>query len=257
MRNRSPLKFFLLVFALSIPFWLLGALTGVQLLPGLPITALIACCPVIAAAILVYQEGKTAAVAELLKRALDFQRIKAKVWYAPTLLLMPVVMALSLGVLRLTGTPVPPVQIALLPTLILGIVFFISATAEELGWSGYAIDSLRERWGALPASIILGLIWAAFHYVALAQAQRSAAWIAWWSLGTVAARVIIVWLYNNTGKSVFAAALFHMTIDVTWQLYPVSGSSFDPRLSGLITALIAAIIVVIWGPRTLTRYAAD
>ncbi len=29
----------------------------------------------------------------------------------------------------------------------------------------------------------------------------------WWSLGTVAARIIMVWLYNNTGKSVFGVAL--------------------------------------------------
>ena len=38
--NRSPLKFFLLVFALSLPFWLAGTLTGLQLLPGLPVAAL-------------------------------------------------------------------------------------------------------------------------------------------------------------------------------------------------------------------------
>jgi len=62
-----------------------------------------------------------------------------------------------------------------------------------------------------------------------------------------------VWLYNNTGRSVCATALFHMTINVAWQLFPVHGSYFDPRSSGVITALIAVIIVGVWGPRTLTR----
>jgi len=33
-RGRSPLAFFLLVFALSVPFWLIGAVTGIDLLPG-------------------------------------------------------------------------------------------------------------------------------------------------------------------------------------------------------------------------------
>src|SRR4029453_3550494 len=33
-RTGSPLKFILLVFALSVPFWLIGAVTGVQFLPG-------------------------------------------------------------------------------------------------------------------------------------------------------------------------------------------------------------------------------
>jgi hypothetical protein len=31
---RSPLSFFLLVFALTAPFWMIGAVTGFQLLPA-------------------------------------------------------------------------------------------------------------------------------------------------------------------------------------------------------------------------------
>lgn len=73
-------------------------------------------------------------------------------------------------------------------------------------------------------------------------------------LGTVAARIIIVWLYNNAGSSVFVAALFHTTINVTWQLFPIQGSFYDPRVTGLITAAVAVIIVAVWGPRTLDRY---
>lgn len=69
-----PLKFFLLVFALSVPFWLLGAVTDLQLLPGLPMSALALFCPVTAAAILLYRENGTAGVIQLLKRAFDYQR---------------------------------------------------------------------------------------------------------------------------------------------------------------------------------------
>lgn len=132
--------------------------------------------------------------------------------------------------------------------------FFVGALGEELGWSGYAIDPMQARWGALRASIVLGLIWAVYHYLGLAQANRSIAWVAWWSVGTVASRVIITWLYNNSGKSVLAAALFHMTINVTWQLFPVNGSYYDPSVTGLILAAVAAIVVVGWGARALTGY---
>jgi uncharacterized protein len=61
-RKKFPLNFFLLVFALSLPFWLAGTLTSFQLLPALPISALMFVCPVAAAAILVYQENKSAGV---------------------------------------------------------------------------------------------------------------------------------------------------------------------------------------------------
>lgn len=253
-QRRSPLQFFLLVFGLTIPFWVLGAVTGRELLPGLPVAALATFCPMIAAAILVYRENKAAGVIGLLKRAFDFQRVTAKIWYVPTLLLMPAVMAVSYGVICLTGTLVPAPQITVFSALALFTVFFTGALGEELGWSGYITDPMQRRWGTLQASIILGAVWAIYHFVGLAQAHRSVEWIAWWSLGTVASRVIIVWLYNHTGKSVFVAVLFHTTINVTWQLFPINGSFYDPRVTGIILAVVATIVIIVWGPGKSARY---
>lgn len=122
-----------------------------------------------------------------------------------------------------------------------------------MGWSGYVIDPMQRRWGALRASIVLGGVWAVYHFIALAQVHRSADWIVGWSVGTVAARVIIVWLYNNAGKSVFATVLFHTTLNLGWQLYPVQGSFFNPGVTGAIMAVVAAIVVAVWGPQTLVR----
>ena len=55
--GRSPFRFFALVFVLSLPFWLLGAVIPLELLPGLPIGALMAITPLIAASISVYREA--------------------------------------------------------------------------------------------------------------------------------------------------------------------------------------------------------
>jgi membrane protease YdiL (CAAX protease family) len=251
--RRSPLKFFLLVFALSIPVWLIGAVTPVQLLPGLPVSSLNVFCPLIAASILVYREDKTTGVTELLKRSFDYRRIRAKVWYIPTVLLMPGIMVLSYGLMRLMRLPLPTPQFPVLAALAMFLAFFIAALGEEVGWSGYVIDPLQDRWNALQASILLGLVWATWHMIPLVQAQRSPAWLAWWCLYTVALRVLIVWIYNNTGKSVFAAALCHAMANVSWQLFPNYGSHWDPRITGLITALVAVIVIVVWRPRTLAR----
>lgn len=49
----------MLVFALSTPFWLLGAVTSRQLSADLPVSSFIWICPVIAAAILAYRENGT------------------------------------------------------------------------------------------------------------------------------------------------------------------------------------------------------
>jgi hypothetical protein len=251
--RRSPLKFFLLVFALSMPLWLIGAVASLQLLPGLPVSSLMAFCPLIAASILVYREGKLTDVIELLKRSFDYRRIRAKVWYVPTVFLMPGIAVLAYGLMRWLHFPLPAPQFSVLSTLGMFLAFFVAAIGEEVGWTGYAIDPMQDRWNALRASILLGVVWAAWHIVPFVQADRSPTWIAWQCLTLAASRVLLVWLYNNTGKSVFAVALCHAMINVSWQLFPIHGSHYDPRITGLITALAAVIVTVVWGPRTLAR----
>ena len=252
--SRSPSVFFLLVFALCIPIWLLGAATGIQLLPGLPVSSLIDVSPVTAALILIYRENKSAGVTELLKRSFDFERIKARVWYAPVVLLMPGVTVLSYGFMRLTGSSVPTPQFPVMAPLVMFIGFFIAGLAEELGWMGYAIDPMQDRRNALQAGILLGLVWAAWHIVPVVQAGRSLEYIVWQCLFWVATRVLFVWLYNNTGKSVFAMAVYHATLNVTWQLFPINGSYYDPRITGLIVAFVAVIVTFLWRPESLAQY---
>lgn len=253
--GRSPLTFFSLVFALSVPISLAGTLLEPELLPGLPASALITpFCPLIAACLLVYRENKAKGVIGLLKRSFDYQRIRAKIWYSPVVLLMPGVMALEYGLLRLMGVPIPGQQFSIWTPVVLFVAFFSAALGEELGWMGYAIDPLQARLNALRASLLLGLIWSVWHFIPLVQAGRSAEWIAWWTLETVAQRVLIVWLYNNTGRSVFAAATYHAMLNLAWQLFPVNGSYYDPRITALIVSLSAVIVTVRWGPKTLAQF---
>ena len=252
-RSRSPLKFFLLVFALSMPFWLIGAVTKLQLLPGLSVSAFGAFCPLIAALILVYRENRTAGMNELLKKSFDYRRIRTKVWYAPIILLMPGVMAVAYGLTHWLGSPLPTPQVPVLTVLGMFLAFFVGALGEELGWSGYVTEPMQARWNALQASILLGSVWAAWHIIPYMQAHRSAAWIGGAILFTVATRILMVWLYNNTGGSVFGAALFHAMLNVSWFVFPIYGSYLDPRISALVAIFLAAFVIAVWGPRTLAR----
>jgi CAAX protease family protein len=169
-------------------------------------------------------------------------------------LIMPLTTLVSFWVQRLSGQPVPNPQISMVPAVGLGIGFFVGASGEELGWSAYAIDPLEARWGALLASFILGAFGVVYHYPGLAGVGRSLTYIAWWSVWTISGRVIIVWLYEKSGKSALPAVLFHMTINLTWQLFPVNGSYWDPEHNGLLTALAAALVLIAWRPRSPAAY---
>ena len=141
--SKSPLPFFFLVFAISIPLSLAGAAIGLELSPGLPVSSLVVTfCPLIAAVILVRRENGTAGVTGLLKGAFDYQRIRAKLWYAPMMLLMRGVMVLEYGLLRWMGSPVPIPQFPIWAPPVVFVAYFIAALGEELGWMGYAVDPM-------------------------------------------------------------------------------------------------------------------
>ncbi len=159
----------------------------------------------------------------------------------PAVLLAPVIYVASYCVIRLLGLPLPDrIEFPWRSTPVLLPLFFIGAAGEELGWSGYATDPLEERWGATKGALILGATWAVWHAIPFVQTGEPANWVAWQSLKTIAMRVIMVWLYDGSGKSVFATILYHATDNLAWTVFPNSRSHYDPLLTGLLTALVAA-----------------
>jgi membrane protease YdiL (CAAX protease family) len=254
--DKPLLKFFLLVFVLSVPFWLLDIIIQFpeEISINLPVSSLQAFNPLIAALILTYRRNKSPGIEELLKRAFDYKRIKKKRWYIPIIFLMPAMMFLAYWIMILAGLPLPEPYIPLMLVLTFFPVFFVFAVGEEVGWLGYAIDPMQDWWSALKASTVLGAVWALWHLWPYIQTGNGPAWVMWQSLGSIPLRILIVWLYNNTGKSIFAGILFHAMINVSEFSFPNYGSHYDPFISCIIFALVAAIVVFMWGPRTLARY---
>ena len=253
-QEKLPLDYFVLVFALAVPFYLFGG--GKLPLPiNLPIAALATFVPALAAAIVSYRHQGAQGVRALLRKAWDYRKIKNKLWYLPTLLLQPLIYLTSYAILRWTGSPLPEkINVPLLVAPVFFVLFFIGDAGEESGWSGYAIDPMQARWGALKASLILGVIWAIWHFIPYIQTGNPASWVVWQTLTAVAIRVLIVWIYNNTGKSVFAAILFHVMTNLSWTLFPNYGSHFNPFVTGVLTWLTVIIVILIWEPKTLARY---
>ncbi len=251
--DRSPLTFFALVLALSLPFWVLGATSDAQLMPGLSVSALMTFCPMVAALLLIFRDTKADGVTALLRRSLDFRRIADKRWYIPILLLMPGVSVAVYGLMWWMGSALPAPQWSVVRALAMSLGFFVGALGEELGWSGYALAPMLRHASALRAAVTLGIVGVIWHLVPLILLHRSPTWIAWWCLYAMASRVLIVWLYNNTNGSVFAVSVFHATLNLAYALFPINGSHFDMRSGALVTAFVAAIVTAVWGPATLTR----
>jgi membrane protease YdiL (CAAX protease family) len=258
--KRSPYLFFILVYALSIPLWALNVIYPIHLpVDNLPVTDIVATfTPLIAASILMYREEGLSGVKNLLKRTFDYRRITKKAWYVLIILLMPAIYVLTYGIMRLAGLPVPAVWSPPLLTPLLFVAFFFAAAGEELGYTGYATDPMQARYTALTASLIIGLIHAIWHVPSAASIGYTLGLYIWGVIVLgVSFRILTVWIYNNTGKSVFAAILFHAVTNTGRSIFPGSRSAFelyDGAIGYGLIAIVTVIVVYLWGATTLARF---
>jgi membrane protease YdiL (CAAX protease family) len=163
---------------------------------------------------------------------------------------VPVVTGIQYGILGLVHRPIPSTQISFPTLLVIPIIFYIAAIGEEVGWQGYAIDRLQTRWNALSASILLGIVWAVWYIIPMIQMQQTPVWIMWQGINIAVTRILMVWIYNNAGKSVFLAILYHAMYNVCTMLFP----GYDPVIVTLTLIALAVSITIVWGPKTLADY---
>ena len=156
--------------------------------------------------------------------------------------------------MKITVGILPDPQVAVLYVVIFFFVYFIGSVGEEIGWSGYIIEPLQNKYGALKASIIIGIVWAVWHIIPYYQAHQTTGWIVWQCIGTVFLRIIMVWIFNNTGKSVFAIVLFHTMINISPYLIPNYGSQYNPFIFAVLLIITTVIITFLWGTKTLADY---
>lgn len=240
--------FLLLVLGFSAPFWWVGAVTGGELLPGLPLAALMAACPLLAALTLCAHGTGWAGVVALLKETFRLP-VRAAAWWCVVAVALPVGVGLgAYAVQRAGGALLPGVHWSLGSTLMLCLMFLLGAASEEAGWSAYALQPVQRRWGTLGAGVLLGVVWAAWHVVPLLQAGRDGHWIGWWAVGTVATRITMVSLCHAGGGAVFPVVLNHAMVNVVWQMFPEHGSHFDPGVHAA-WMVAAACVATWWGMR--------
>jgi membrane protease YdiL (CAAX protease family) len=149
-------------------------------------------------------------------------------WWYTALIVPPVTILLVLVVLRAV------VSASFAPNfLAYGVLAGVLAGfCEELGWTGFAYPRMRERWGALPAAVALGAVWAVWHLPVVdslgAATPHGSAWLAFFGAFAallVAVRILIAWVYDHTG-SLRMAQLMHASS--TGALVVLSASHVTP-----------------------------
>ncbi len=179
-------------------------------------------------------------------------------WYVFTFLIVIAGTAGQLIINKLLGNTINGILFlaqlgSFLPLLIIGLL------SEEIGWRGYALGRLQTRWNALTSSLIVGLIWALWHLplfmiVGTSQHELGIPFIGF-LVGLMASSILYSWLYNNTKHSLWSALLLHWLYTYSSQVMStgVTRSPLYNWLECLPYVTMAAIVVLIWKPQTLSR----
>jgi len=163
---------------------------------------------------------------ELLSRLLRW-RVGVR-WYAVALLTAPLVFtAVHLAHSLASPMFLPSIvttsdRASLLTFGIAGAVMV--GVFEELGWTGFAISTLRPRYGPLATGLLVGVPWGAWHLLTndlwISSTHSGglplAVFVIVNGFGLVvgqlpAYRVLMVWVYDRTG-SLFVAMLMHASL---------------------------------------------
>jgi len=260
LTDNSLVAFFALTLFLSVPFYILNVLAYLSVVGkpelGALYIALFTVTPIASASILTFRRRGNGGLKELIGRIFDFKRIAKSRWYVATLLLSPLIYMLSLVCFVLLGTPVPP---ALTPLVALPVVFpffFLLAAGEEVGWMGYAFEPMEARGSALRAAIVLGMIWAFWHFPFFVFMMPDPFVLTAQVCTLVGTRVLVAWIFNNTGKSVFATIVFHAVDNSALVTFPEM-NAITPWGSAMLCGLVivaAVVVTLLWGARSLARY---
>jgi uncharacterized protein len=83
---------------------------------------------------------------------------------------------------------------------------------EEPGWRGFALPRLQSRYGALRASLILGVLWALWHTTMFILQGLTAVMFLVAIANIIAGSVVFGWLYSRTRGSLSVAVLAHVGV---------------------------------------------
>jgi uncharacterized protein len=117
---------------------------------------------------------------------------------------------------------------------------------EEIGWRGYALPRLADRLGLASASVLLGAVWAAWHWPLFffPLADTFGQSFPLYLLQVIGLSVAMAWLYWRTGGSLLLVMVLHAAVNNTKDIVPsaVPGAT-DPF--ALSTSLVAWLTVAL------------
>ncbi len=160
-------------------------------------------------------------------------------WYAAVLVGYPAAAVAASWLLvphSLIGLPSWDRLISLVP---ITLVLDTGPLGEEFGWRGFALPRLLRRRSPLPAALIIGGIWFAWHLPTffIATLSQSRLSIPVFIVNSVSLSILMTWLHLRTRGDLFVMILVHLMANYCGAI----GIPFKAEVSAEVA--LAALIV--------------
>lgn len=252
----KPILYFLLAFFATYALWFGGAYVSFQedishlymllMLPGLM-------APFLISAMMIRTSKNSAIKKDFVDRLVNPRLIRLKMLPA-FLFIMPLSVLTSIVISLLFGESISQFQLTegfsfssgFVPVLLL---LLLAAMFEELGWRGYAFDSLQSRYNYLTASLIFSLLWSIWHFPLIFVKEsyqyeifHQNIWFAVnFFVSIIPMGMIISWICLKNRKSVIAAIVFHFIINMSQEILEIS--QITKCIQTAVLTLIVAMII--------------
>jgi membrane protease YdiL (CAAX protease family) len=199
------------------------------------------------------------------------------VWYLVTLLGIPAVFVAALLVQpgALESFQGVTLRVVVSYPIYFVIVFFGGGPlGEEIGWRGFALPRMQQRYGALGGTLLLGVLWTCWHLPDFLTASKGGGPgtdfstfllnFAVFFLMVTSLAVILTWIFNHTHGSLFGVLLAHTSVNTPEltivPLFPALDMLALHR-AGLIAYVVPAVLILLltrgklgYGPRRTPIY---
>jgi len=254
----KPKLYFVTTFIVTYALWFAGAWASFQdgksglymlfMLPGMM-------APFIISVLMIATSKNSDLIKDFINRLINPRLIQLKMLPA-FLFIMPLAVLASIVISLPFGGAVAQFQFAegfsftsgFVPVLLL---LLLAAGFEELGWRGYAFDSLQSRYNLFTATIIFSILWSLWHFPLVFvnnsyqyEIFHQNIWFAVnFFVSIIPMGVIISWFCIKNGKSVIAAILFHFIVNMSQEILAISQTT--KCIETVVLAVVAAVIVVL------------
>ncbi len=136
------------------------------------------------------------------------------------------------------------------------IVIMWALIAEEVGWRGFLQEKINESHGHFLTPIIVGLIWALWHYHLFLSGSMSTP-IILFTLGCIAESFGYYWITLKSKGNVIPASIWHFTGNLFFNLFFINpernNGSIVPYLLFVICTTVMALGISVWGSITTRK----